>query len=76
MASYVTFYLVADNPRRCVNVLPSEDCFYPQIPPCDDDYSDPNYPFEAYILKVLEFVSKALSNKREQVSKYEFLCSY
>jgi len=33
----------------CANVLPGEDYFHSQIPPWDDDYSDPDYPFEAYI---------------------------
>ncbi|MBW1854557.1 MAG: hypothetical protein JRJ00_07740 [Deltaproteobacteria bacterium] len=32
-----------------VNVPHNEDHSHSQIPPWDDDYSDPDYPFEAYM---------------------------
>jgi len=45
----LTKWLQRSTATYCANVLPGEDYFHSQIPPWDDDYSDPDYPFEAYI---------------------------
>ena len=46
---HLGLWLVKKRPPPKIHSPPEENCYFSQITPWDDDYTDPDYPFEAYM---------------------------